>query len=139
MGNVSARSGSRAQIRDNGYSGMVVRNEGGLYTVYTPNAKCVARILMPNDMQYILDIIVIQEVCRIMSIRWKVQKGTLRKVTNCSGLLYQQFGVSAYRIFLPGGEMIKIAEIETPPDGFYITDTQVLGGICKALAHRYHI
>lgn len=54
------------------FSGMVVQQNGQLYSVYTPNGALVSQVFCGYDQQYLLDAKVMQLVCRILAKRWNV-------------------------------------------------------------------
>ena len=54
------------------FNGMIVQQNGQLYTVYTPNGLAVAQILLGYDNQYLLDAKCMQYICKVLARRWKV-------------------------------------------------------------------
>ena len=127
------------------YSGLSVRQNGNIYELYIPQGIKVLSVCMPNDGQLIKDASVLDILCKVLALRWRVIKkkggkdssGNNPISANFYGMIFMQVDVSGYQIFLPNGEMVVC--VLFPPDQQYCADALGLSYICKAMALRYGI
>ena len=57
---------------NNAFSGMIIQQQGQLYSIFTPNGIMVCQVYMGNDQFYIGDAKCLEMICKILSKRWRV-------------------------------------------------------------------
>lgn len=54
------------------FAGMIVQQNGQIYSVYTPNGILVCQVCCGYDQMYLLDAKVMQYICRVLARRWNI-------------------------------------------------------------------
>lgn len=54
------------------FYGMVVQQNGQLYSIFTPNGVMVCQVYMGNDGAFLLDAKCVQYLCKLLARRWNI-------------------------------------------------------------------
>ena len=54
------------------FHGMIVQQQGQLYSIYTPNGMLVCQTYLGNDGAFLLDAKCVQYMCKLLARRWNI-------------------------------------------------------------------